>query len=269
MRPRVTAALLPALVAAGSIACSEPLSVDVSLLTVTATLDRDSLTPADTLRITVTVENPSRQRVEYVSGCGPRWEVRDSLGNRVASGPAGCVYIPEGPTPRVVLAPGEARPWRYVWTGERPGSGFDPVDPGRYSVVGSINVPGGARSEAAWVEVLPALTFALDVRPAVAGVGDTVIVTASLTNRTIISVRLNVFSTCTFAVQAERDDMPYADVTVCDYPVDRRITLEPGLELADTVEWAVDEPGDYVLIGYLGFPTLEPALKGTASLIVR
>lgn len=171
------------------------------------------------------------------------------------------------------LGPGQVIEQEFKWTAEQevytaPGFQLKPVLPGLYKVVGKFNVQEGPESIPALVEVLPELTLLLDAEPREISAGADVSIRTALINETVRPVTLDLLSTCTFALRAERDTSLVTELSDCER-ADRRITLAADEVIEETVRWQPSEPGIYAIRAQLGVPTLRPEIVAHTFLRVR
>ncbi|UCC49218.1 MAG: hypothetical protein JSV41_03285 [Gemmatimonadota bacterium] len=254
---------------------------DPSLISVATSLDRDSLHPGDTLRITVTATNPTDQRVRVrLSDCGcgceggPAFEVRTPDG-AVVDGPTGggCFLLQPEPG-ELELGPGQAESAEFIWTAQKVQCGGDgcydrSVTPGGYFVVGLLPVwdREALESDPIPIVILPVLTLNADVDPPVAAVGDAVNVHVAVTNETNRAVTIPAFSSCRFGVWVMRGDAVVDFLTDCS-TADPEVTLGPKERLEGLARWRASEAGEYEILVQLVWRE-QPRLRALAALQVN
>jgi len=285
---KVVARTLTLVLAGAALACDDGLGPleellgplgDPSIITVSASIDRDSVRPGETLQITVAATNPTSRRVSFEHwSCSPLLdiEVRSADGTVVRSA-RGCGFLPQSVdydwTRRVVFAAGEIRQAVVGWTAQRAGWTAErelvswAVPSGVYDIVGLLNVRGGSRSEAVAVKVLRVLTLTIDVEPAVPAPGDTVAITATVTNESDQPVTIPDLGSCRFGLWVRRAGSVVAYLTECPWE-ERQLALFPHRSTWRVLRWQADEPGDCVILAHLA-GTVQPDLLITKPLAVR
>jgi len=285
---KVVARSLTLLLAAAALACDDGLGPleellgpleDPSVITVSASFDRDSVRPGEALQITVTATNPTSRRVGFEHWiCSPLLdiEVRSADGTVVRSA-EGCGYLPASVdydwTRRVEFAAGEIRQAVVGWTAQRAGWTAErklvsrAVPSGVYEIVGLLNVRGGSRSDAVAVKVLPVLTLTIDVEPGVPAPGDTVLITATVTNESDKRVTIPDLGSCRFGLWVGRAGSVVAYLTECPLE-ERQLALFPHRSTWRVLRWQPEEPGDYWIGAHLA-GTIQPDLVTTIPLLVR
>jgi hypothetical protein len=272
--------LLPgaAALAALALACEEaqaptgltPLE-DPSVIALSVSVDRDSTLPGDTLQISVTATNPTSRRVSLDPGScclAPiGFEVRSPDGTLVAWTDRGFLGFPVFERPeRVEFAPGESKQAQYDWSAQVFMS-KTALPCGVYEVVGTLNVVGGSRSDAVLVRVLPILTLTIGVEPAVPAPGDTVTITATVTNESDREVSVPDLESCRLGVWVRRAGSVVAYLTECPWE-ERQLTLFPHRSTWRVLRWQAEEPGDYWIGAHVA-GTIQPDLLITRPLLVR
>jgi len=255
---------------------------DPSVIIVSASIDRDSTRPGDILHVTVTATNPTRRRVTVEGwSCGGLLDfvVRSGDGAIVGGSDTACFlrYIPlhpsTGRTVRLEFAPGQSVQAQYGWTAERlswtaeRGVVSEAVASGVYEIVGSLDVQGGPTSDVILVKVLPVLTLTIDVEPAVPAPGDTVAITATVTNESDKRVTIPDLSSCRFGLWVGRAGSVVAYLTECPWE-EPQVALFPHRSTWRVLRWPADGPGDYVIVAHLA-GTVQPDLLITRPLVVR
>jgi hypothetical protein len=140
-----TAAFLIVVLSVAGAACDGLTFEDPSLIRISATVDRTSIQPGDTVRVTITAENTTRGvvRFQLSSGCLLLYEVRDFDGDVIV--PPGGAWLCPAVITDVEFAPREIVQQQVVWTGERERAvrnpegriviAHEPVPPGPYEIV--------------------------------------------------------------------------------------------------------------------------------------
>lgn len=280
------------------LACDEaplapPPLEDLSVLQVSVRLNRSSLRPGDTLRITVIATNPTDRtlrfelpacarfftfEVERISDAPNEADNTTSVGRFDIIGEPGtrqpvldhvvCGLFPAQREPEPHLfefAPGQSKKAEFGWTAQIQRSRSLP--PGRYEVIGALGA-GGPRSGPVPVQVLSILTLTLDIDPLIPGVGDSVTITATLKNEDDQAVMVPDLFSCRFGVWARRADSNVAFLTGC--PVtETLIRLRPGQQRERTVSWEVLEPGVYELFAQHIVGAVQPDLSTTVTVRVK
>lgn len=246
---------------------------DPSVISLSVSVDRDSTLPGDTVQITVTATNPTSRRVSLDPGrsCLPAigFEVWSPDGTLVAwtDRCTCCVFHPAGGGPeRVEFAPGESMQAQYDWSAQLFMS-ETALPSGVYEVVGTLNVVGGSRSDAVLVKVLPILTLSIGVEPADPAPGDTVTITATVTNESDRQVIVPDLESCRLGVWVGRAGSVVAYLTECPWE-ERQLTLHPHRSTWRVLHWQPEEPGDYLIGAHLA-GTIQPDLLITRPLLVR
>lgn len=286
---KVVARNLTLLVAAAALACDDgpleellgPLE-DPSVIMVSVSIDRDSTRPGEVLHVTVTATNPTSRRVAVEDwDCGGllHFVVRSGDGAIVGGSDTGCFLpmIPLGPRTgrrvRLEFAPGQSVQVQYGWTAERlswtaeRGLVSKAVASGVYEIVGFLRVQGGPASDVILVKVLPVLTLSVDIEPAAPAPGDTVAITATVTNESDKRVTIPDLSSCRFGLWVERGGSVVAHLTECPWE-ERQLALFPHRSTWRVLRWQAGEPGDYVIVAHLA-GTVQPDLLITRPLLVR
>jgi len=286
---KVIARTLTLLLAGAALACDDGLGPleellgpleDPSVITVSASIDRDSVRPGETLHVIVTATNPTTRRVSLDPGwnCGPLLdiEVRSADGTLVRSADGGCLIplsVDYDWTRPVEFAPGEIKQGEVGWTAQRAywtadsGIVSKAVPSGIYEIVVLLNVRGGSRSEAFLVKVLPVLTLTVDIEPAAPAPGDTVTITATVTNESDKQVIVPDLGSCRFGLWVGRAGSVVAYLTECPWE-EPQVALFPHRSTWRALRWPADEPGDYVIVAHLA-GTVQPDLLITRPLVVR
>jgi len=288
---KVIARSLTLLLAGAALACDDgpleellgPLE-DPSVISVSISIDRDSTRPGEVLHVTVTATNPTSRRVTVeVEGwsCGGLLDfvVRSGDGAIVGGSDMGCfppmvpLHASTGRTVRLEFAPGQSVQAQYDWTAERlswtaeRGLVSKAVGSGVYEIVGFLNVQGGPTSDVILVKVLPVLTLTIDIEPAVPAPGDTVTITATMTNESDKRVTIPDLGSCRFGVWVGRAGSGVAYLTDCPLE-ERQLALFPHRSTWRVLRWQAGEPGDYVIVAHLA-GTVQPDLLITRPLLVR
>jgi hypothetical protein len=249
-----------------AVGCGDILFDDPSLLVVRASVQPGSLAPGDTVHIAVTAHNPTDNifRLEYHCEAF-NFKVLAPDGTRADHGDDYfCVFIGKRPPPTqvLVLFPGESKTETFTWTAVRPYNG-GAFAPGKYQVVGVLNVRDGPRSAPVPVQVLPLLHLSTEVTPSPAALADTVSIRVDVSSEARRPITMSEFSSCGFGVWAKREGADLARLSDCSSP-DPEVTLQPGERLEGVLYWTPSEPGDYrifvqlVIPGYLHIRTVTP-----------
>ena len=134
-----------ALIAAVSLlGCSNELFLSPDLpLNLEVSLDRQVLTPGDTVRITLTITNPgpSYVTIQFPTTCQLSFEVRSPAGVRVAPWDLACGQAITSRT----FSPG-VETAEFTWSGEPTPRSPGRVAPGEYLVVAGLGLPPVAES---------------------------------------------------------------------------------------------------------------------------
>ncbi|KPK80151.1 MAG: hypothetical protein AMS25_09885 [Gemmatimonas sp. SM23_52] len=270
-----------AALAAVALACEEaqaptglPPLEDPSVIALSVSVNRDSTLPGDTVQITVTATNPTSRRVSLDPGLSCLapigFEVRSPDGTLVAWTDRGrCFpFLPAGGdrAERLEFAPGESKQAQYDWSAQVFMS-ETALPSGVYEVVGTLNVVGGSRSDVILVRVLPVLTLTIDVEPAVPAPGDTVTITATVSNESDRQVIIPDLGSCRLGVWVGRAGSVVAYLTECPWE-ERQLTLFPQGSTRRVLSWQPEEPGDYWIGAHLA-GTIQPDLLITRPLLVR
>ena len=122
---RIASLVIVVLSVAGA-TCDGVMSEDPSFIQLSATADRTSIEPGDTVRITITAENTTAAvvRFQLASGCLLLHEVRNAGGDVLV--PSGGGWVCPAVVRDVEFAPGEVLRKQVVWTGERERAFRDP-----------------------------------------------------------------------------------------------------------------------------------------------
>lgn len=150
-RSLIAVASLPLLLAVACRSATEPLERRLEL---SVAVSRASFVRGDTVRVTVTVRNPTSLPITISgsSSCLLAFHVLDARGREVTSSDAICTMD----LVRVTIPAGGTRTNSQLWAGYE-ASGEAPLDPlpaGVYQVVGELNADGAVRiGGAALVEV--------------------------------------------------------------------------------------------------------------------
>ena len=248
-----------------------PTVEDPTVLTLTTSVEPDSVLPGDTMWITVTAKNQTRDvfRLEY-DPCemGLVYSIM-TLDGRKVDGVFRMCYVNEDIERRTIileLGPGEIAEQRFGWTARVPfyGHGQAPSD---YEVVGAFQAPGRPQSGPVPIRVLPLLPLDVETDPAIATSGDTVTIRVSVTNVSYEPADIPAFSSCGFGVWIRQGGQVTHRLTYCSSP-DPIVAIRPGDRMEGMVEWRPEEAGDYEIFVQLVWPG-QTGLQKLASLQVR
>lgn len=257
----------------GWLACSESMAppvVEASVFAVTISVDRDLVQGGDKVLVTIRATNTSGRRVRFKSpACRLlRFDVSLVGGDRVGGSSRGC-FQPAAARkrPDIEVGPGETLEARPIWIAPRFWTNR-PAGARRYQIVAEMNIPDGPRSDPVPVTVLAVLAITVNVEPAIADVGDSVIITTVVTNERSPSLIIPDLSSCQFGLWVGRAGSRVQLLTGCS-ATRKLVVMRPGEQQTRIVGWVAEAPGDYTVLAVLTVHELRPQPLASASLQVK